>query len=375
MNVYFVENECPNRDSSGGVMSYIINLAKYLNHDKVNCYLLYASNTTKNFNYKIKNIKPVKIANKLLSNFRYLLTLFLKAKCIPDNKNTIIHVQRPENSIPFIIFHKRSRIVCTIHGPRHIAIKKKKGRLVFILTKTINKIVFKYIHHTIVVDNVSYNYFNKYKHLSSKLSRISIGVDTDFYKRLGDNKYLKKQKRIPLDKKIVLFVGRLELEKNIYFIINSAVVLKKINKNIMLLITGSGSLKKELVDYAKNIGLNDIIFLEEQPNKEMPIIYSLADILVLASEYEGSPTVIKEALSCQVPIVSTNVGDVKDTIKDINNCYITDKKPEVFATIMNKALTKNILSYNQIKKINSRISAKSMTAKTYDIYKKVTFYE
>jgi glycosyltransferase involved in cell wall biosynthesis len=51
------------------------------------------------------------------------------------------------------------------------------------------------------------------------------------------------------------------------------------------------------------------------------------DVCVLTSFNEGSPQFIKEALACGCPIVSTNVGDVKDLIQNIEGCYICEFNP------------------------------------------------
>lgn len=53
------------------------------------------------------------------------------------------------------------------------------------------------------------------------------------------------------------------------------------------------------------------------PNREMPWYYSAADTLLLCSDYEGSPTSIKEALACNRPVVATEVGDVGELLSGI----------------------------------------------------------
>lgn len=53
------------------------------------------------------------------------------------------------------------------------------------------------------------------------------------------------------------------------------------------------------------------------PNGEMPWCYSAADALLLCSDYEGSPTSIKEALACNRPVVATEVGDVGELLSGI----------------------------------------------------------
>ena len=54
---------------------------------------------------------------------------------------------------------------------------------------------------------------------------------------------------------------------------------------------------------------------------KIPFYYSAADVLLLTSLTEGSPNVIKEAMACNCPIVSTKVGDVEQIINNTLNCY------------------------------------------------------
>jgi teichuronic acid biosynthesis glycosyltransferase TuaC len=54
----------------------------------------------------------------------------------------------------------------------------------------------------------------------------------------------------------------------------------------------------------------------------MPWYYNAADVVLLTSKWEGSPNVVKEALACNVPVVSTPVGDVAEWLKGIEGCEI-----------------------------------------------------
>jgi teichuronic acid biosynthesis glycosyltransferase TuaC len=56
--------------------------------------------------------------------------------------------------------------------------------------------------------------------------------------------------------------------------------------------------------------------------EEMPWYYSAADVLILCSESEGSPTSVKEALACDIPVVSVDVGDVHEILEGIDGCEI-----------------------------------------------------
>lgn len=71
-----------------------------------------------------------------------------------------------------------------------------------------------------------------------------------------------------------------------------------------------------------------ILTVDGKPNTEMPWYYSAADVIVLSSESEGSPTSVKEALSCNRPVVSTDVGDVREIMHGVEGCEICDGSAE-----------------------------------------------
>ena len=50
----------------------------------------------------------------------------------------------------------------------------------------------------------------------------------------------------------------------------------------------------------------------------------MSDALILCSYFEGSPTVVKESLCCRVPVISTDVGDVKEVLARVNGGEIID---------------------------------------------------
>jgi teichuronic acid biosynthesis glycosyltransferase TuaC len=71
---------------------------------------------------------------------------------------------------------------------------------------------------------------------------------------------------------------------------------------------------------------------------EINLLINAADVLLLTSYREGSPQIIKEAMACNTPIVTTNVGDVKDVIGETEGCFISDNNPESVAANIKKAL-------------------------------------
>ncbi len=85
-------------------------------------------------------------------------------------------------------------------------------------------------------------------------------------------------------------------------------------------------LAKKSFDLLDNRNI-DLHFLVNIPNSEAVYYYNAADLVLLTSFWEGSPNVIKEAMSCNKPIVSTNIGDVEWIFGPTNGCYMSEFNP------------------------------------------------
>jgi len=72
--------------------------------------------------------------------------------------------------------------------------------------------------------------------------------------------------------------------------------------------------------------------LQNVSNADVPIWMNASDALILTSLHEGSPTVVKEALACGLPVVSVDVGDVADRIGGIEGCHMSTSEPEDLAS-------------------------------------------
>jgi glycosyltransferase involved in cell wall biosynthesis len=77
---------------------------------------------------------------------------------------------------------------------------------------------------------------------------------------------------------------------------------------------------------------------------DMPIYYSAADALLMTSDYEGSPMVVKEALACNLPVVSVDVGDVVERLQGVTPSAIVPRSPAAIGEALADVLHKNIRS-------------------------------
>ncbi len=82
----------------------------------------------------------------------------------------------------------------------------------------------------------------------------------------------------------------------------------------------------------------DLQLVSRVPHDRVPIYLNAADVFILASDSEGSPVVIKEALACNLPVVSTAVGDVPEMIGGIMGCYLAEQTPVDLAAKLELAL-------------------------------------
>lgn len=223
---------------------------------------------------------------------------------------------------------KKLPTVVTFHGSD---VNVKKNRFFSLLASRLAQ-------HNIVV----HKRLAKLLYLTNNYSVIPCGVDLDnFY-------VIKKEKARSL----------LNFDLNSYYILFSSSFDKSV-KNYPL--------AKEAVE--KVDMPVELIELKNKSRQEVNLLMNACDLLLMTSFSEGSPQVVKEALACDIPIVSTDVGDIKELIESLNNCYITSYKPKEVAEKIELVLKKEGKTNGRsiIKKFELQSVAKSVKT----TYKKV----
>jgi len=113
----------------------------------------------------------------------------------------------------------------------------------------------------------------------------------------------------------LIIVARLCSQKNHKLLFEAFSTAIKDGKNIQLKIVGDGPLKNELIEYANNLGISEKVeFLGQRD--DIPYLLESSDIFMLSSLWEGLPLSVLEAMAAGLPIISTDVGGVKDIVKD-----------------------------------------------------------
>lgn len=169
----------------------------------------------------------------------------------------------------------------------------------------------------------------------------------------------------------------IDLDQSIVIEKNKATKCLNLNSNkINILFGGAFSNKRKnyklaleaiaLIDLPKDINL---IELKNYNREEVTKLLNACDIALLTSKSEGSPQFIKEAMACNCPIVSTDVGDIKYLIGNTEGCYLTTSEPQDIANKIKLAINfgkrtngrKNILDFDN----------KIIAGKIIEVYKRV----
>lgn len=168
---------------------------------------------------------------------------------------------------------------------------------------------------------------------------------------------------------VIVTAGRITEQKNQKFLVEVLSELSRDDKNIRVLILGDGPKKNELNNYIEEVGMQSVIRLTGNVDN-VENYFAGSDIFALCSTYEGVPLVILEAMASGLPIISTDVGGVKDVLGDCGILIPEGDKEEykkaLKRLIDDKALRKEFgeRAYNNAAKFDSSIIAQEYT----DVY-------
>ena len=125
----------------------------------------------------------------------------------------------------------------------------------------------------------------------------------------------------------LLIISRLVIQKNINIVIEAMELLD--NKNVKLSIIGEGGEFGKLEGVIQDLKLqNQVQLLGKIDNNIISKFLLTADIFIQASDYEGLPHSVLEAINYEIPILSTEVGGCKDLLNDGERGFIIPSPPD-----------------------------------------------
>jgi len=333
MNVLFISTSLyPCKVGGVELFNYHLIKALAVNH---NLWII----TSCSINFNQKNINLVKINPKKIGS-RKLSIIFEHSKNILKlrDKVEIIHVPYTSRSwlyacyIPLIKKLYGLRYILSLHG----------GAMLPWRPKFLHKFLFQ---HAGAIIAVSDTMKREYEQRSGK--EITVIPPVIPFKKSAKTKIeLKKKYGFYENEKIILSLGSIKKIKGSDIILNAFFLLGKNyieRHSVKIIFVGDGIMRRNLEDNVKKCGFEKYInFLGSIKHEEVPDIYKLADIYIIASLYEGTPLSLLEAMFNGLPIIGSDVRGINNIILDGENGLLFEKNNSLSLMTKIKKLLDNI---------------------------------
>jgi len=207
-------------------------------------------------------------------------------------------------NIPIIAIHRGGAL------SKFLYLKKKGYKKVTTYIQHIREIktLKHYIDNLIETVKLHTSYLEK-KGINKTLPFFPDGVDFDLYKPINNKKALRSKLGLPIDKKIIIYVGRFSKVKDVDFLIEAYNELKRIRDDIQLLLIG-GNIEEEYYDFGVKSGA---IMVERLSQKKLVEYQQAADVYVLPTNnyvvknFGGIGSAVIQSLACGIPVISDNL--------------------------------------------------------------------
>lgn len=206
-----------------------------------------------------------------------------------------------------------------------------------------------------------------------KLDIIPFGVDIDFYKPLK----ISKNENIFQ----ILAVGYLIERKGFKYLIKAVKEVLKEQKNVQLIIVGSGPLEKKLKSFITELELEtNARIIKNVSDEDLLQLYNTSDLFVLPSimdsqgNTEGLGVVLLEAMACKLPVIGSDTGGIPDIIHDGETGLLVPEKDvsglsnAILNLIENEELREKV-AVNGYNEVRERFNWKKIAESYLKVYK------
>jgi len=204
--------------------------------------------------------------------------------------------------------------------------------------------------------------------LSKNIKVISNGIDLKIF---DNSKWREVKNEYNKNGKLLLFVGRVAPEKNIFYLLNCFSRVVKEIPNTKLLIVGDGILMDEVIKKIEQLGIKKNVILTGKMDYDKLVkssIFKACDLFITASVTENQPMTVLEAQINGLVCVGINFRGMKDLIKNGYNGYLTEEKnPNEFSQKIINLLSNDKL-LNKMKKNTLRAIKVNEMSKVIEIW-------
>jgi len=353
----------------GGAYTHVVELVKGINADIV----IITGNTKKsgyqkeegNLYYHIpllKSIWEVFFVNRP-GSFQIVEELLKKRKI------DIIHFHSPLFTfLHGLLKKKKIPLIMTTHYLLDVKLSKSASVIYKNFIKRMTLYIAKNVDKIICVNEDYIPVFEKWGVDSDKLIFIPNGVDIKKFSP-GTSKIKKTFK----DQKIIVYFGRLHYQKNVDFLIKSFKIVKEKIRNVKLIIIGSGTDFDKLKKMSSDD--KDIIMTGFIPDEDLIDYLRAADVVVFPSRGENASFTIMEAMSCELPVISSDVGNAKKILGEGRGILIEKYTEEDIAEkciqVLNNEKMADKIGKDARKFVEENHSWYKISKKTEELYKSV----
>lgn len=235
----------------------------------------------------------------------------------------VLHLHEPFT--PMISVAALGYSVCPTVGTFHASHSKPRG---YWLTKSILKgSLLKRLDRKIAVSQAALNFVSR--HLPGEYEIVPNGVDIDHFNALAKPRPEYRDGMLN-----VVFVGRMEKRKGVYYLLKAYKRVKKEIPNCRLILVGPGTrLRGKYERMVEKEKLQDVVFTGFVPSSQLPAFYRSADVFCApATGGESFGIILLEAMSCGVPVVASDIDGYNSVLtNNQEGLLVPPRNPESLA--------------------------------------------
>ncbi len=197
------------------------------------------------------------------------------------------------------------------------------------------------------------------------------GIETSRFQSASAAGDLKKSLNIDDGSFVIGFIGRLEEQKGVTYLLQAVAALNTQFNNLRLVIVGDGALRRSLEEESRRLELTNVVFAGFQ--RDTRPYYSLFDAFVLPSLFEGLPVSVIEAMAARCPVVASDVGGVAEAVQPRETGFLVrprsvgDLVDALRTLILDRQLAR-AMGEQGCTRAEREFSAATMVARTEELY-------
>ena len=169
--------------------------------------------------------------------------------------------------------------------------------------------------------------------------------------------------------------GRVEQQKRFDVLVEALGILRRSHPQVRLVIAGEGSLRETLARQIRRLTLENRCQLLGY-RADVADLYQAFDVLVQSSDYEGTPTVVVEAMALEIPVVATDVGGTVELAHHREHALIVPRRdPSGLARAIAETLDRPLATASRVfaarKRVEAELSFETRTRTLEAIYREL----